>query len=175
MDGKTLTRFLTPEQLARYQPCFDNTRRLKDLVTKLETASLHALGQTEVPVAHQQDPVETANPGKQPPIIRSKRAKRGRRRVTPAEPHSNGPGYVVRADGRQDTFAPSAESCPGSRTTVPGAFGFRRDVRPLPVRAVGHTGSVSGELSERYRRPGLAGRGGGAGDARTVDAYNLCL
>jgi len=47
VDGKTVTRFLTPEQLARYQPWFDNARRLKDLVTKLETASLHALEQTE--------------------------------------------------------------------------------------------------------------------------------
>lgn len=49
VDGKTVTRFLTPEQLARYQPWFDNTRRLKDLVIKLQTASLHALEQAESP------------------------------------------------------------------------------------------------------------------------------
>jgi hypothetical protein len=47
--GKTVTRFLTPEQLARYQPWFDNARRLKDLVAKLETASVHALEQAEGP------------------------------------------------------------------------------------------------------------------------------
>jgi hypothetical protein len=41
--GKTVTRLLTEEQLARYQPWFDNARRLKDLVAKLEIASLHAV------------------------------------------------------------------------------------------------------------------------------------
>lgn len=47
VNGKTVTRFLTEEQLARYRPWFDNARRLKDLVAKLEIASLHAVEQTE--------------------------------------------------------------------------------------------------------------------------------
>jgi hypothetical protein len=47
VEGKTVTRFLSEEQLARYQPWFDNARRLKDLVAKLEIASLHALEQAE--------------------------------------------------------------------------------------------------------------------------------
>lgn len=47
VNGKTVSRFLTTEQLARCQPWFDNTRRLKDLVAKLETASLHAIEQAE--------------------------------------------------------------------------------------------------------------------------------
>ena len=41
--GKTVTRTLTDEQLARYQPWFDNNRLLKDLIAKLEIASLHAV------------------------------------------------------------------------------------------------------------------------------------
>lgn len=41
--GKTVTKFLTDEQLARYQPWFDNSRRLKDLVAKLEIVSLQAI------------------------------------------------------------------------------------------------------------------------------------
>ena len=41
--GKTVTRILTDEQLARYQPWFDNSRRLKDLLAKLEIASLQAV------------------------------------------------------------------------------------------------------------------------------------
>jgi hypothetical protein len=41
--GKTVTRFLTEDELARYQPWFDNARRLKELVAKLEIASVHAL------------------------------------------------------------------------------------------------------------------------------------
>lgn len=45
--GKTVTRFLTADQLARYQPWLDNARQLKDLIAKLETASVHALEQAE--------------------------------------------------------------------------------------------------------------------------------
>lgn len=47
--GKTVSRYLSPEQLARYQPWFDNARRLKELTAKLEIASLHALEQVEGP------------------------------------------------------------------------------------------------------------------------------
>lgn len=41
--GRTVTRFLSEDELARYQPWFDNARRLKALVAKLEIASVHAL------------------------------------------------------------------------------------------------------------------------------------
>lgn len=41
--GKTVTKILTDEQLARYQPWFANTRRLRDLVAKLEIVSLQAI------------------------------------------------------------------------------------------------------------------------------------
>ncbi len=43
IGGKTLTRYLSEEELARYQPWFDNARRLKEIAAKLEIASLHAL------------------------------------------------------------------------------------------------------------------------------------
>jgi len=43
VDGKTVTRFLSGAQLTRYQSWFDNARRLKELVAKLEIASVHAL------------------------------------------------------------------------------------------------------------------------------------
>jgi hypothetical protein len=51
VDGKTLTRYLSPEQLERYQPWFDNARRLKELAAKLEIASVQAL-QSEDRQAH---------------------------------------------------------------------------------------------------------------------------
>ena len=41
--GKTVTRYLSEAELARYQPWFDNARRLKEITAKLEIASLHAL------------------------------------------------------------------------------------------------------------------------------------
>ena len=41
--GKTVTRFLSRDELARYQAWFDNARRLRELVAKLEIASVHAL------------------------------------------------------------------------------------------------------------------------------------
>lgn len=47
--GKTITRYLSEEQLARYQPWFDNAKQVKNLLGKLETASLHALEQAEKP------------------------------------------------------------------------------------------------------------------------------
>ena len=47
VDGKTVTRYLTQDQLARYQEWFDNARRLKEIVAKLEIASLHAVEQSE--------------------------------------------------------------------------------------------------------------------------------
>jgi hypothetical protein len=45
--GKTVTRRLTTEQLERYQPWFDNNRRLRQLITELETLSLQAAEQAE--------------------------------------------------------------------------------------------------------------------------------
>ena len=45
--GKTVTRFLSEEQLGRYQPWFDNARRLKDLVAKLQIVSLQAFETAE--------------------------------------------------------------------------------------------------------------------------------
>ena len=43
VDGRTVTRYLSAEELDRYQPWFDNARYLRELVAKLEIASVHAL------------------------------------------------------------------------------------------------------------------------------------
>ncbi len=43
MNGKTVTRYLNEEQLARYQPWFDNARRMEELLAKLQIASVHAI------------------------------------------------------------------------------------------------------------------------------------
>lgn len=45
--GKTVTRLLSPEQLERYQPGFDNARRLRELIAELEALSLQAAEQAE--------------------------------------------------------------------------------------------------------------------------------
>jgi hypothetical protein len=45
--GKTVTRTLTPEQAQRYQPWFDNARRLRELLTDLETRSLRMFQDAE--------------------------------------------------------------------------------------------------------------------------------
>jgi hypothetical protein len=47
VGGRTRTRRLTPEELERYQPWFDNARRLRDLVAELETLCLHAASEAE--------------------------------------------------------------------------------------------------------------------------------
>jgi hypothetical protein len=47
VNGKTVTRLLSEEQLARYQSWFDNARRLKDLMAKLEIVSVQAIELSE--------------------------------------------------------------------------------------------------------------------------------
>lgn len=47
IGGKTITRTLTPEQAARYQPWFDNARRLRAALTALEARSLQAFRDAE--------------------------------------------------------------------------------------------------------------------------------
>jgi len=47
VDGKTVTKFLSEDQLARYQPWFDNARRLKELTAMLHTASIRAVERQE--------------------------------------------------------------------------------------------------------------------------------
>ena len=44
INGKTVTRILTDDQLADYQPWFDNQRRLRALVAELETLSQEIAG-----------------------------------------------------------------------------------------------------------------------------------
>lgn len=43
VGGKTVTRYLSGEELERYQEWFDNARQLKEIVAQLEIASIHAL------------------------------------------------------------------------------------------------------------------------------------
>jgi len=47
VEGKTVTKLLTAEQLERYQPWFDNARRLRELLSELEAASLRAVETAE--------------------------------------------------------------------------------------------------------------------------------
>lgn len=62
VDGKTVTRFLSEEQLARYQPWFDNARRLKELLAKLQIASVHALESEHRRARPAKNPTATRRP-----------------------------------------------------------------------------------------------------------------
>jgi hypothetical protein len=44
---KTVTRTLSPAQLERYRPLFDNTRRLRELTSELETLSAEMVEHAE--------------------------------------------------------------------------------------------------------------------------------
>jgi len=96
VDGKTVTRYLSEAQLARYQPWFDNVRRLKDLIAKLEIASVHALEASE------QLAMKTA--GATPSAARTRRA--------PAPPlHSlRRPAFPTRKHPRGDHQTPARNS-----------------------------------------------------------------
>ena len=41
VDAKTVHRRLSEDQLEEYQPYFDEARRIKELVSRLETVTLH--------------------------------------------------------------------------------------------------------------------------------------
>ena len=43
VEGKTVTKLLTAEQLGRYQPWFDNARNLRALASELESVSIDAI------------------------------------------------------------------------------------------------------------------------------------
>src|SRR2546421_10866977 len=45
VGAMTVTRTLSPAQLDRYRPLFDNTRRLRELITELEALSAEAAEQ----------------------------------------------------------------------------------------------------------------------------------
>ncbi len=43
VEGKTVTRVLSPEQLEDYRPLLDNAKRLRELVTELQDLTLQVL------------------------------------------------------------------------------------------------------------------------------------
>jgi hypothetical protein len=45
--GKTVTQLLSEDQLARYQPWFENARELRELLTQLEAISIDAIIKAE--------------------------------------------------------------------------------------------------------------------------------
>ncbi|MGH3157314.1 MAG: DUF6788 family protein [Streptosporangiaceae bacterium] len=47
VGAKTITHTLSPTQLERYRPLFDNTKRLRELVGELQTLSAQAVEQAE--------------------------------------------------------------------------------------------------------------------------------
>ena len=60
IDGKTITRRLTPGQLAEYQPLFDNAKKLRALFSELQDLTLQII---ETDSTHQ----PTAPAGPEPP------------------------------------------------------------------------------------------------------------
>jgi hypothetical protein len=44
LAGKTVTRRLTPGQLAAWRPLFDNARKIRDLLAELQELTLQAVG-----------------------------------------------------------------------------------------------------------------------------------
>jgi hypothetical protein len=43
IDGKTITRRLTSDELTEYQPLFDNARKLRTLLTRLQDLTLQII------------------------------------------------------------------------------------------------------------------------------------
>ena len=47
ISGKTVTRKLTPEQLAEYQPLFDNAKRLRALLAELQNLTMQIIDEDD--------------------------------------------------------------------------------------------------------------------------------
>lgn len=47
VDGKTVSKLLTQDQLERYQPWFDNARKLRELFATLESISIDTITEAE--------------------------------------------------------------------------------------------------------------------------------
>ena len=45
INGKTVTRRLTPAQLAAYQPLFDNAKKLRALLAELQDLTMQIIGE----------------------------------------------------------------------------------------------------------------------------------
>ena len=65
VDNKTVTRMLNDEELADYQPMFDNARRIRDLVSQLHELSLELVEPAEVSSkAKEPTPTEESAPSR---------------------------------------------------------------------------------------------------------------
>src|SRR5580692_9763490 len=62
ISGKTVTRRLTPRELAEYQPLFDNAKKLRALLAELQDLTLEIIEAANSPRDHQ-----PAEPQEQPP------------------------------------------------------------------------------------------------------------
>ena len=64
VEGKTVTRLLSQDQLERYRPWFDNARRLRELSAELEALSVQSAEHAEGWVAPTARPTAQGNPGR---------------------------------------------------------------------------------------------------------------
>lgn len=47
IDGHTVNRRLTPDELQAWQPLFDNARTMRDLIARIQELTLQAVGATD--------------------------------------------------------------------------------------------------------------------------------
>lgn len=78
IDGRTVGRYLSDEQFERYEDWFVNAKRIRDLLTELETLSLRVAERTEgwdaqsPPTGHRLRNAEKRPPAAQPARQRGK-------------------------------------------------------------------------------------------------------
>ena len=75
VNNKTVTRMLNDEEVANYQPMFDNARRIRHLVSQLQELSLELVGPAEVSSkAKEPSPTGEAAPSRPRPRTRPRKA-----------------------------------------------------------------------------------------------------
>ena len=78
VDNKTMTRMLNDEELADYQPMFDNARRIRELVSQLQELSLELVEPAEVS-SKAKEPTPTGEAAPSRPRPRTRPSKAGKR------------------------------------------------------------------------------------------------
>jgi hypothetical protein len=108
IDGKTITRRLTPGQLAEYQPLFDNAKKLRALFSELQDLTLQII---ETDSTHQ----PTAPAGPEPPAPENV----GEARLTCGQSSSQTPFAQVNPKREDHTRFMQVEGLRASKTKEP--------------------------------------------------------
>ena len=121
LDNKTVTRTLTDDELAAYQPLFDNAKKLRALLAELQQLTLEVVDQHAPPArSGRRNSAKQETPGKPPPASRRPGSEQSSRKCE--SPRSGAATRVIRCRwlrcDRSSQSRSSRIACSVSRSEV---------------------------------------------------------